>query len=97
MNSGNRISLNFNGDSLASVSLDEGTLNALVENKQAIIVDGGYALKRHDTLSDVGLGYYLTYGSLSAKVQLTHALGGYPSELKKESRTRLMAQFVVSF
>jgi filamentous hemagglutinin family protein len=39
--SGTRITLNFNGDSLLSVTVDEGTLNALVENKEAIYADGG--------------------------------------------------------
>lgn len=39
--SGNKITLNFNGDSMVSVTIDEGTLNALVENKQAIYADGG--------------------------------------------------------
>jgi len=38
---GEKITLNFNGDSLLSVTLDEGALNALVENKQAIYADGG--------------------------------------------------------
>ena len=38
---GDQISLNFNGDSLVGVSIDQGTLNALVENKQAIYADGG--------------------------------------------------------
>lgn len=41
LNSGEKISLNFNGDSLVSVSIDQGTLNALVENKGAIYADGG--------------------------------------------------------
>lgn len=41
LSSGKRITLNFNGDSLLKVSLDEGTLNALVENGQAIRADGG--------------------------------------------------------
>ena len=39
--SGDKITLNFNGDSLLNVTIDEGTLNALVENKQAIYADGG--------------------------------------------------------
>ena len=39
--SGDKITLNFNGDSLVSVTIDEGTLNALVENKEAIYADGG--------------------------------------------------------
>ena len=38
---GDKVSLNFNGNSLVGVTVDRGTLNALVENKQAIIADGG--------------------------------------------------------
>jgi len=38
---GDKISLNFNGNSLIGVTIDQGTLNALVENKQAIYADGG--------------------------------------------------------
>ncbi|MBJ2154380.1 GLUG motif-containing protein [Variovorax sp. IB41] len=41
LGSGNRISLNFNGDSLVNVSIDEGTWAALVENRGAIQADGG--------------------------------------------------------
>ncbi len=41
LGSGEKSSLNFNGDSLVSVSIDEGALNALVENKGAILADGG--------------------------------------------------------
>ncbi len=39
--SGDQITLNFNGNSLVNVTIDQGTLNALVENKQAIYADGG--------------------------------------------------------
>ncbi len=38
---GDKVSLNFNGNSLVGVAVDRGTLNALVENKQAIMADGG--------------------------------------------------------
>jgi filamentous hemagglutinin family protein len=38
---GNKVSLNFNGDSLLGVTVDEAALGALVENKQAIRADGG--------------------------------------------------------
>ncbi|GHS87109.1 adhesive protein CupB5 [Campylobacterota bacterium] len=41
LNSGDKITLNFNGNSLVSVAIDEGALNALVENRGAIIADGG--------------------------------------------------------
>ena len=58
---------------------------------------GGYAQKSSDTLTDIGLGYYMRYRFFSGRLQLTHAVGEYPSELKKESRTRLMALCMVSF
>ena len=39
MGSGDKITLNFNGNSLVDVTVDEGTLDALVETKQAIVAD----------------------------------------------------------
>ncbi|MGZ4990897.1 MAG: two-partner secretion domain-containing protein [Methylobacter sp.] len=41
LGAGERITLNFNGDSLLSVSIDQGMLNALVDNQEAIHADGG--------------------------------------------------------
>jgi filamentous hemagglutinin family protein len=41
MASGEKITLNFAGNSLVDVTIDQGTLNALVANKRAIIADGG--------------------------------------------------------
>lgn len=41
MASGEKITLNFGGDSLVDVTIDKGTLNVLVENKQLIKADGG--------------------------------------------------------
>lgn len=41
MASGEKIALNFGGDSLIDVTIDKGTLNALVQNKRAIIANGG--------------------------------------------------------
>ena len=41
MSSGSKITLNFEGDSLVDVTIDQGTLNALVENKQLFKADGG--------------------------------------------------------
>ncbi len=41
---GDRVSLNFNGNSLLGVSIDVGTLGALVENSQAILADGGQVI-----------------------------------------------------
>lgn len=41
MAAGSQITLNFGGNSLLDVTIDRGTLNALVENKRAIIANGG--------------------------------------------------------
>jgi len=41
---GDNISLNFNGNSLVGVVINQGTLNALVANKQAIYADGGQVI-----------------------------------------------------
>jgi filamentous hemagglutinin family protein len=44
MASGEQITLNFGGDSLLDVTIDKGTLNALVQNKRAIIANGGQVI-----------------------------------------------------
>ncbi len=44
MASGEKITLNFSGNSLIDVTIDKGTLNALVENKQLIKADGGHVI-----------------------------------------------------
>jgi filamentous hemagglutinin family protein len=41
---GDRVSLNFNGDSLLGIAIDKGTLGGLVANRQAIIADGGQVI-----------------------------------------------------
>ena len=41
LTSGDQVTLNFNGDSLVGIAIDQGALNALVENKGAIVADGG--------------------------------------------------------
>lgn len=41
---GNQITLDFVGDQLMSLQIDQGTLNALVENKQLIRAEGGQVL-----------------------------------------------------
>ena len=44
MAAGDNISLNFNGNSLVGVVINQSTLNALVANKQAIYADGGLVI-----------------------------------------------------
>lgn len=44
MAAGEKITLNFAGNSLLDVTIDKGTLNALVENKRAIRANGGQVI-----------------------------------------------------
>ncbi|HEY1505825.1 MAG TPA: filamentous hemagglutinin N-terminal domain-containing protein [Stellaceae bacterium] len=53
MAAGDKITLNFGGDSLVDVTIDQGTLNALVENKRAIIADGGRVIMTAAAANDV--------------------------------------------
>ena len=83
MAGGNKITLNFNGDSLVSVSIDEGTLNALVENKEAIYADGGTVIltaRAADNLlsaqvNNNGLIQARTINDLTGNINI-HAYGG---------------------
>lgn len=76
--SGDKITLNFNGDSLAAVTVDQGTLDALVENKQAIYADGGTVIltaKAADELlsaqvNNDGLIQARSIGQLTGKIVL---------------------------
>jgi filamentous hemagglutinin family protein len=81
--SGNEITLNFNGDSLLSVTIDEGTLDALVENKEAIYADGGTVIMTAEAADDLlsaqvnnsGLIQARTIGDLMGDISL-HAYNG---------------------
>src|SRR5262249_14803510 len=44
MASGEQLTLNFGGNSLVDVTIDKGTLNALVANHRAIKADGGQVI-----------------------------------------------------
>ncbi len=44
MAAGSQITLNFGGNSLLDVTIDRGTLNALVANRRAIIANGGQVI-----------------------------------------------------
>lgn len=83
MGAADKVTLNFNGDSLIGVTLDQGTLNALVENKQAVYADGGTVIltaKAADELlgaqvNNSGIIRARTIGDLTGKIEL-NALGG---------------------
>ncbi|MCO5977734.1 GLUG motif-containing protein [Ideonella oryzae] len=81
--SGNRISLHFNGDSLLGLSLDQGALDALVDNRGAVYADGGSVVltaKAAEALlgsqvNDSGIVQARTLGDLQGDI-LLNALGG---------------------
>ena len=81
--SGDKIRLNFNGNSLLGVMIDEGTLNALVENKSAIIADGGQVYLTAKAASELyesrvnmdGLIQARTVGDLKGNIEI-YADGG---------------------
>lgn len=83
MNGADKVTLNFNGDSLVGVTLDQGTLDALVENKGAIYADGGSVIltaKAADDLltaqvNNTGLIHARTVDDLKGNVTL-YAHGG---------------------
>ncbi len=83
LGAGDKITLNFNGDSLLSVTIDEGALKALVDNKGAIYADGGKVILTAKAAEDLldsqvnnsGLIQARTLGELKGEITL-NAEGG---------------------
>lgn len=78
MASGEKISLNLNGNSLVKLTIDQGTLNALVENKGLIKADGGQVYLTTQALNTIldgmvnntGIIEAQTLGDITGKVVL---------------------------
>ncbi len=62
-----KISLNLNGNSLVKLTIDEGTLNALVENKGLIKADGGQVFLTTQALNTILDGMVNNTGVIEAK------------------------------
>ncbi len=67
MASGDKISLNLNGNSLVKLTIDEGTLNALVENKGLIKADGGQVFLTTQALNTILDGMVNNNGVIEAQ------------------------------
>lgn len=67
MASGENISLNLNGNSLVKLTIDKGTLNALVENKGLIQADGGQVYLTTQALNTILNGMVNNTGIIEAK------------------------------
>jgi filamentous hemagglutinin family protein len=83
MASGEKISLNLNGNSLVKLTIDQGTMDALVENKGLIKADGGQVYLTTQALNTIldgmvnntGIIEAQTLGDVTGKVVL-YAHGG---------------------
>ena len=75
LNGAQKVTLNFNGDSLVNVSLDEGSLNALVETKKAIITDGGKVILTAKAANDLVASQVNVEGVVQART-LADLTGG---------------------
>lgn len=67
MASGEKISLNLNGNSLMKLTIDQGTLNALVENKGLIKADGGQVYLTTQALNTILDGMVNNTGVIEAQ------------------------------
>lgn len=67
MASGEKISLNLNGNSLVKLTIDQGTLNALVENKGLIKADGGQVYLTTQALNTILDGMVNNTGIIEAQ------------------------------
>jgi filamentous hemagglutinin family protein len=83
LNGADKVTLNFNGDSLVNVMLDKGAVSALVENKRAVYADGGQVILTAKAANDAvssrvnndGLIQAQTVGQLKGDIRL-YAYGG---------------------
>jgi filamentous hemagglutinin family protein len=64
--SGEKISLNLNGNSLVKLTIDQGTLNALIENKGLIQADGGQVYLTTQALNTILNGMVNNTGVIEA-------------------------------
>ena len=64
---GEKISLNLNGDSLVKLTIDQGTLNTLVENKGLIKADGGQVYLTTQALNTILDGMVNNTGIIEAQ------------------------------
>lgn len=64
---GDKITLNFKGDSLIGIVIDQGTFDALVQNQGAIIADGGNIFLTTQAANDILNGVVNNTGLLQAQ------------------------------
>jgi filamentous hemagglutinin family protein len=91
MASGEKITLNFGGDSLLDVTIDKGTLNALVQNKRAIIANGGQVIMTAKVADQVLSAQVNNTGIIQART-MAALKGGSNGGTVKIGKIKLLAQ-----
>lgn len=70
--SGDELRLDFNGDRLIELSIDQATVDSLVENKHLIQADGGLVLMSTDALNRLAVGAVNNTGIVRAQTIAEH-------------------------
>lgn len=91
MASGEQITLNFGGDSLIDVTIDKGTLNALVQNKRAIIANGGQVIMTAKAADQVLSAQVNNTGVIQART-MAALKGGSNGGTVRIGKIKLLAQ-----
>jgi filamentous hemagglutinin family protein len=91
MAAGNQITLNFGGNSLLDVTIDRGALNALVENKRAIIANGGQVIMTAKAADAVLSAQVNNSGIIQAQTMAALTGGSGKSRAAKTGSIKLIA------
>ncbi|WP_316198872.1 MULTISPECIES: beta strand repeat-containing protein [unclassified Bradyrhizobium] len=91
MAAGSQITLNFGGNSLLDVTIDRGTLNALVENKRAIIADGGQVIMTAKAADGVLSAQVNNSGIIQARTMAALTGGSGKTRAAKTGSIKLIA------
>jgi len=88
MAGGQQITLNFNGNSLLGVTVNQGTLDALVANKQAIYAEGGQVILTTQAGTSICSAICRTAPSMSAEHSMrVHPIAATAVSSKPARRT----------
>jgi filamentous hemagglutinin family protein len=92
MASGEKITLNFAGNSLVDVTIDKGTLNALVQNKRAIIADGGRVILTAKSADGILSAQVNNSGIIQARTMASLKGGSGGTRIAHKGSIKLLAQ-----
>jgi filamentous hemagglutinin family protein len=92
MASGQQITLNFGGNSLVDVTISQGTLNALVSNKRAIIANGGQVIMTAKAADEVLSAQVNNTGIIQARTMAALTGGGSGTRVVHKGSIKLLAQ-----